>query len=879
MEQLNFLSKYSNLDKFQLEAFEIINNFTHKTTPDLDNNANTEQIQTNTKLNTNILITAHTGSGKSLVAEYGIYKTVITDKKKVIYTSPIKSLSNQKFYDFNEKFTQYGISVGIITGDIKFAPQADCLIMTTEILLNQLLKYLTRKNKVVSELRENSNTNPNNESDFTSLINPTDVDFDNVGCIVFDEVHYINDTDRGNIWEQSIMYIPKHIQLIMLSATLSDPNKFSRWIENVQEKPTKLISTTHRVVPLHFNIYYSVQNGLIKKMPKEKKAIFRFNELIQISDTINKRFDDLTYQKIVKLHEYLLTNMNARFYPTSVINDMLRRFHSQSELNPEQNMFPLLFFVLNKRKCADYAQAVNVVFNSRKEQYEVEQFIDSKVRELGLQYLETIEQYHMLKQLAIKGIGVHHSGLLPVLKEIIEILYEKKLIKVLFATETFAVGLNMPTKTVVFSDLSKYSTEEGHRLLHSHEFIQMAGRAGRRNIDTKGYIIFLPQLFKITLNTNEFTSMMLGSGQKIISKLKVDELLVLRVLRTNKKKHITIDDIIGQVQTSMMAESNMAQSHAQLAKLNQAKSKLDSIQISDTDKANIAFIESLTTKASPFMKRNKKQELELKKLMSDQVLMNKIKIIEQYNKELNILRALEGILYTEVDIMLQKLKKHNFIENCDINELNKAKDLTEENLNLDLMNQKQLDLFKLTNRGIIGSLIMDNNPIPIVDIITKPFFALLDPINILTLLSVLTCDDHIKEPLDVNMFIEQYCDQQSTKTNNYMWINEIIQLIHQYELNSPELVERFNFDYVWVLDEFLRTSVYPLNKTDDNYLFEGNFVRLCNRLANLLNEIQNICEDTKNHDLLTKINECSTLLHKDWLRPDSIYLQTHGLNI
>ena len=860
MEELNFLSKYTNLDNFQLEAFKIIDSYTQQT----------ESTQSEPTTNTNLLITAHTGSGKSLVAEYGIYKTVKIDNKKVIYTSPIKSLSNQKFYDFNEKFSQYGISIGIITGDIKFAPQADCLIMTTEILLNQLLKYLTKKNKQLTQIDEQDTSTDN------TTISSTDVDFDNIGCIVFDEVHYINDTDRGNVWEQSIMYIPKHIQLIMLSATLADANKFGQWIENVQAKPTKIISTTHRVVPLHFNLYYSVPSGLIKKLPKEKKTLFRFNELIPVSDTIKKKFDDLTYQKVIKLHEYMVSNMNARFYASSVINDMLRRFHAQStaDINSEidqtqtnsQNMFPLLFFVLNKRKCAEYAQSVNTIFNTGKEQHEVEQFINSKVRDMGLTYLDKIEQYHTVVQLAVKGIGIHHSGLLPVLKEIIEILYEKKLIKVLFATETFAVGLNMPTKTVVFSELSKFSTEQGHRLLYSHEFIQMAGRAGRRNIDTKGYIIFLPQLFRNSLNTNEFTQMMLGTGQKIVSKLKVDELLVLRILRTSQQQSGTMNDIIGQINTSMMAEENVKQSIAQEKQLEYYRQQMDKLNITQDDKKNIAYIESLTTNASPFMKISKKQDIELKKLMSDQLLMTKMKAISKYNSEVNILNALNGTLYNDVEIMIQKLVRHKFVEI----------EFVQSEQSEQSIGEASEKLIKLTNRGILGSLIMDNNPIPIIDIITKPFFAQLDPINIVTLLSVLTCDDHIREPIDIQIFADQ-----NEGNTNYAWLNDIHTLIKTYEnsVDTIELVKQFNFDYVWVLDEFLRTSVYPLNKTDENYLFEGNFVRLCNRLTNLLNEVQNICEDTKNHELLTKINECISLLHQDWLRPDSIYLQTHGLSL
>ena len=171
MNNLTFLSKYKNLDDFQLKSFNITDNFVN--TP------------------VNQLICAPTGSGKSLIAEYAIYQTIKIRNKKVIFTSPIKALSNQKFSDFNVKFAEYNITIGILTGDNKFAPNADCIIVTTEILLN--------------ELKKNINTNKIN-----------DINFNDVGTIIFDEVHYINDVERGGKWEESLMAIPNNINIIML---------------------------------------------------------------------------------------------------------------------------------------------------------------------------------------------------------------------------------------------------------------------------------------------------------------------------------------------------------------------------------------------------------------------------------------------------------------------------------------------------------------------------------------------------------------------------------------------------------------------------------------------------------------------------------------
>lgn len=787
MEDLRFLSKYTNLDNFQLEAFDIIK----KPYPE------------------NILITAHTGSGKSLVAEYGIYYNIKINNKKVIYTSPIKSLSNQKFYDFNQKFKPYDISIGILTGDIKFAPQADCVIMTTEILLNQLLKYITK-----------------------SPLLDSDIDFNNVGCIIFDEVHYINDVDRGNVWEQSIMYIPNHIHLIMLSATLHNPEKFGSWIESVQKKPTVIISTSHRVVPLYFNVYYSVSQGMFKKIPKDKQNIIQFNELIEIANTDNKKYNFILYDKIIKYDENIVKLLNYKYYANNIINEMLREFNHE---NYTENMFPLLFFVLNKRKCIDLAKSLNIIFNTGLEQDEVEKYVESIIRNMNLHYLKKIAQFELIFELAKKGIGIHHSGLLPIIKEIVEQLYERKLIKVLFATETFAVGLNMPTKTVVFTDLSKFSGNS-FRILHSYEFIQMAGRAGRRNIDTKGYIILLPQLFKNQLTSIELKNIIYGGGQVIQSKLNIDELLILRLLKNNN----TIEDLISYVKNSMLAENTESQIKQQSNIVNRLKQIYDNYN--EDDFSSVKKYRDLTESG---LTLNKKQKLELNILLEDKLLKEKTKIITEYELEFNKLSDLINILKINIENILIILNDNEMIE---YNE----------------------DKIILTNRGYIGSQITNINPILLTDIITSDFFQQLDIYNIISLLFCITSEDHMMDSIEI----------YGLNYENIEWKDDIKKLIESYQIDryKSTLIDIFNFDYVWLVDEFIRTSEYRSYPSDKEYLFEGNFVRSINKLLNLLNEIK-IIVDKQDIELNKKIDECIIMLKKDWLNPDSIYLVQNGIII
>lgn len=763
MDQLDFLSKYTNLDKFQLDSFKLIENF----------NDNPE----------NILITAHTGSGKSLVAEYGIYYYT-KNNKKVIYTSPIKSLSNQKFYDFNEKFNKYNISIGIITGDIKFAPQSNCIIMTTEILLNLLTRFINK-----------------------NIPNEFDINFDEVGCIIFDEIHYINDIDRGNIWEQSIMCISNNIQLIMLSATLNQPEIFGKWIENVQNKPTNIISTTHRVVPLYFNLYYYISEKTFSKLSIQKKAAFEYNKLVSIYNTNDKKFDNIMYDKIIKLTD---GNENT----IEIINGMLNNFNKE-----EIDNFPLLFFVLNKKKCLEYAKSICHTYNNIEEQIEVENYINFQIRNMNLDYIKNNDTYKLLIKLIIKGIAIHHSGLLPVFKEIIEILYNKKLIKVLFATETFSVGLNMPTKTVVFCNLFKCN-----RILESHEFIQMAGRAGRRNIDILGNIIILPQLYR---NNNilslDLKNIISGKGQIIESKFNINEILLLKLIKNNKTD---IEDISNYIKKSMMSMTNEIN-------INYQEKIVQDLEI-DLSEEEIINIKKYNEYNNSMFKLSKKQLEEKKKLLNDKIFIEKYNKKLKYNIEKKKLDNINNYLINEILFMFEILRKYNLIDNYNI----------------------------LTNKGYLATFITDIHPIPIIDIITHPEFNNLDEDNIITLFSSLIFDEK-NDILELKEFKNQNI--------NFKWI-KLLEDIYDKTINNF-----FNFKYIWLIDEFIKTNKYLSNYEDEDYLFEGNFIRSMNKLLNLFNDLKNLYEDTKNIKLVEKIDICIEKLNKDWLKLDSIYLRMSGI--
>jgi len=478
------------------------------------------------------LVTAHTGSGKTVPAEFAI-KYFVSMGKKVIYTSPIKALSNQKFYDFQQKYPE--ISVGLFTGDIKTNPEADVLIMTTEILMNRLFQEQTAEQR------------PSTEMDFQ-------MDFQSeLACVVFDEVHYINDEHRGQNWEKTILMLPMHVQMVMLSATIDGPEKFAKWCERNRDeqdgdyKEVHLCSTNHRIVPLTHYGFITTTEGLYKGIKDEalKKEIRSdMNKLVKLQSSSNQ-YDD-NGRKTMKKYLDMMHDRNLHMKPQHVLNQLALHLR-------DNDMLPAIVFVFSRKKVERYASEVTVPLleDDSKVPYTIKAECDKVLRQLpNYEEYAKLPEYNQLISLLEKGIGIHHSGMIPVFREIVELMISRRHIKMLFATESFAIGLDCPIKTAVFSSLTKFDGIED-RFLLPHEYTQMAGRAGRRGIDTIGHVVHCNNLFPLP-NEKQYKAVMCGVPQKLVSKYKITYSLVLNLLQSGVKDANNLHEFS---QDSMLSEN------------------------------------------------------------------------------------------------------------------------------------------------------------------------------------------------------------------------------------------------------------------------------------------------------------------------------------
>ena len=571
----------------------------------------------------NILVTAHTGSGKSLVAEYAIIRGK-EKKLKTIYTSPIKTLSNQKFYEFTKKFPD--IKIGLITGDHKCNPDADCLIMTTEILsillVNKSIKY----------------------DDFAI----DNINFDEYFAVIFDEVHYINDVERGGVWEKCIMNMPKNVNQVMLSATIDRPENFINWVQSCNNNPSYLLTNYKRVVPLHFNYSYWVNS---KKLSKElEKHENKLHKFIQFTDTNTNHIEPFHIKNMSDLNKIF---KDIRVNYVYAINEICKELEIK-------HMTPAIFFIFSKKKCMDLAKAITTNFNDYNEGVEVNRAFDYYLSKLeNKEGYKNSSQYNEIRDLAIKGIAVHHAGLIPVFKEIIEMLFSKNLIKLLFATETFAVGLNMPTKTVIFTDIFKYDNN-GKRRLATHEFVQMSGRAGRRGIDKIGYVIITPQLFSEEMPSKELESLLFGSSQKIQSKFNIDHEWILNLIENKVLDQVTELTSKSLLNTELSCEIDMT--NKEITYLEQ---KVNSYKFSEIYDEYQKLMDQLTNIIKPSNNQIKKIEQKIKEMKPKLTELDKYNELIKYKQELNSANnykdTLNNYIQLEVDKYIDLLLSEGFI--------------------------------------------------------------------------------------------------------------------------------------------------------------------------------------------------------------------------
>ncbi|KAL1255760.1 hypothetical protein QQF64_013821 [Cirrhinus molitorella] len=430
-----------------------------------------------------VFVAAHTSAGKTVVAEYAI---ALSQKHmtRTIYTSPIKALSNQKFRDFKNTFGD----VGLLTGDVQLSPEASCLIMTTEILRSMLYNG----SEVIRDLE----------------------------WVIFDEVHYINDAERGVVWEEVLIMLPEHVSIILLSATVPNAVEFSEWIGRIKKRPIYVISTVRRPVPLEHYLYTG-------NSTKTQKELFLL--LDSTGNFLTKGYYTAvdTKKERTSKHAQSFGTKNVSQHNTTASQD---RAVWQTLLNylSQRQQTPVVAFTFSRTRCDENARSLTSLdLTSSTEKSEIYSFLQKSLTRLrgGDRQLP---QILLMRDLLKRGIGVHHSGILPILKEIIEMLFSRGLVKVLFATETFAMGVNMPARTVVFDSIRKHDGT-GFRNLLPGEYIQMAGRAGRRGLDATGTVIILCKAG--VHDMGDLHAMMLGKPTVLQSQFRLTYTMILNLLR------------------------------------------------------------------------------------------------------------------------------------------------------------------------------------------------------------------------------------------------------------------------------------------------------------------------------------------------------------
>lgn len=393
-----------------------------------------------------VLVSAHTSAGKTVVAEYAIAQS-LKNNQRVIYTSPIKALSNQKYREFAADFGD----VGLMTGDVTINPTATCLVMTTEILRSMLY----RGSEIMRE----------------------------VAWVVFDEIHYMRDATRGVVWEETIILLPDKVRYVFLSATIPNAMQFAEWITKMHNQPCHVVYTDFRPTPLQHYFFPTGSDGM--HLIVDEKGTFREENFQKaMSNIADKKGDDpsdpLAKRKGKGKDKKLNKGGNSEQKDIFKIVKMIML----------RSLNPVIVFSFSKRECEMGAlDMATLAFNDDSEKEMVSKVFDSAIEMLSEEDRE-LPQIKNILPLLRRGIGVHHSGLLPILKETIEILFQEGLLKVLFATETFSIGLNMPAKTVVFTNVRKFDGFS-QRWVTPSEFVQMSGRAGRRGLDERGIVIMM----------------------------------------------------------------------------------------------------------------------------------------------------------------------------------------------------------------------------------------------------------------------------------------------------------------------------------------------------------------------------------------------------
>jgi len=766
----------------------------------------------------NLLCVAKTESGKTLVGEYQIAHS-LRKGGRVFYTTPIKSLSNQKFYDLKKMFPG---RVGIMTGDIKYKPDAEVVIMTTEILRNLLFKRGT-----VTE----------------SLGITAALSLDRLDAVVFDECHYINDRDRGAVWEETMILLNPAVQLVLLSATVDAPQHFASWLGDLKQRPIHLICTDYRVVPLFHGVYQE----------KEFKVIMdRKNEF---SDGPYKAWLQWrnSQLKAADKHKDAVKARARGGYdggPVSRSGASPKAFtHEMNEmiaLLEEKQQLPALFFVFSRKDCERYADLTEHSLIDSSDAASVRHIMDFHLHSYG-EELQRIPQYHTIRALLEKGIAFHHSGLIPVLKECVEILFGRGLVKVLFATETFAVGINMPTKTVVFTGFRKYDdVSDRMRILNTDEYIQMAGRAGRRGKDDRGYVAYLPDREPESLET--IRSMMTGRSSTFQSRMTFHYDFILKTFQAGTLKWM-----------DLLKSSYWNVGHTQVCReyqdaIDAERAKTESVSLSPVEREAMVEYEEIQEKIKGSV--NATRRAEQRRLEA----WKNVHIGPRWYKVANE-------LWPDLQKSLQRIQimERDLAATCD----------PEKSIAPSLAALREFGLLepaedKLTPLGVMATEVNEGHSI------LMPL-AYMDP-NIRSFL---------KTPEDIITFLAVFMGERGSEATGGMDVSPAVRaalrVLGEIAVSCQEKERRAQatspYEY-WNLKTELVEIIWRFVNGEsltvlvrDYELFEGNLMRILSKMLNILREWKVLATLSSDVETLEALASAEELLSVGTIGSESLYLR------
>jgi superfamily II RNA helicase len=779
-----------------------------------------------------VLACCPTGSGKTFGGEFAL-EHMFGKGKKTIYCSPIKALSNQKFYDFSNKYP--GISVGLITGDIKTNPDADVLIMTTEILLNKLYQI-----KSINFAKSSVGFDMDIQKD--------------LGCVVFDEIHMINDAARGHVWEQSILMLPRHIQIVGLSATLDDPEKFAYWLEmrgqqtNTSGKDVYLTRKLVRAVPLiHYSFLTTVSS--VPKIIKDKTLLQEISELTDkplITQNAKGDFNDAQYAKVNKVLN-LFDKHNIRINRQHVLNRL-------AEHLVQNEMLPALCYVFSRKQLERCAQEMttNLLEFDSKVPYTVDRECEQIIRKLpNYQEYLNLPEYQNMVQLLRKGVGMHHAGLMPVLREMVELLFSRGFIKILFCTETMSVGINLPVKTTIFTEVSKYDGIS-NRMLLGHEYTQAAGRAGRLGLDKVGHVIHLNNLFR-DVETVNYRIMMKGAPQTLVSKFKISYNLLLNLI------DIGDTDLIDFSRKSMMTNEIDSQLGELLARINHLQIEtcmLNPFQTRTPVKAVEDYYDLCSRKQTTVNKTRKDIERKIQAIVDNYphfeqdkvVLKNVIENRRELSKLQSEFENTEKYIDNNVNAILRLLVEQGFVDETTT---------------------------KLTPTGSIAAQMREVHCLVFAKMMPD-----IQELSVQQLVTLFSCFTNVTVTEEFKETVPNTNDRQIVR------ILKNVDDLYGFYMNkeSRELRIDSGMDYTMHYDliryvgqwcdatneQECKLVLQRLNH--EKQIFLGEFVKALLKVNNISSEFEKIAELTGNVEFLSKLKEISGMTLKFVVTNQSLYV-------